>query len=208
MRSAEISTIVNKRNISPHPKGAAPPAGSGFKFMKQSITDVGLLLYYTSKDEIMKIDSTCLGDLIKKELQWMSGESEEPQFEDVRCDILHMHLKEQIKVREMGKQYMDEYRKRKTAERPEEPKAVDYPEAVEEANKATAELKETVADCNIEEQFDDSEFKSYDDVVEYLVNVQATEGKHERERQMNKICDDYGFDFFTTLNKFKEYSNA
>lgn len=81
--------------------------------MRQRITDIGLLLYYTSKDEILKIDSASLGDLIKKELTWMSGESEEPQFDDVRCDILHMHLKEQIKVREIGKKYMDDYRKKK-----------------------------------------------------------------------------------------------
>lgn len=67
------------------------------------ITDRGLLLYYTSQEEISKIDSTQLGELIKKELAWMSGRSEEPVFEDVRCDILHMHLKEQIVVRDIAR---------------------------------------------------------------------------------------------------------
>lgn len=66
------------------------------------ITDRGLLIYYTSYDEISKIDSAQLGNLIKKELAWMSGKTDEPTFDDVRCDILHMHLKEQIAVRDMA----------------------------------------------------------------------------------------------------------
>lgn len=68
------------------------------------ITDRGLLIYYTSQEEISKIDNALLGDLIKKELAWMSGKSEEPVFDDVRCDILHMHLKEQITVRDIAAQ--------------------------------------------------------------------------------------------------------
>ena len=67
------------------------------------ITDIGLLLYYTSYDEISKIDTYQLGDLIKKEIAWMSGRAEEPTFDDVMCDIFHMHIKEQIEVREMAR---------------------------------------------------------------------------------------------------------
>lgn len=66
------------------------------------ISDRGLLLYYTSLEEIKKIDPCLLGKLIVQELEWMSGRAEEPTFEDVRCDIFHMHLKEQIVVRDLA----------------------------------------------------------------------------------------------------------
>lgn len=102
------------------------------------ITDRGLLIYYTSYDEVKKIDSTQLGELIKKELAWMSGRSDEPEFEDVRCDIFHMHLKEQIVVRDIanmghGGGKVEEHRSytHDTAETPTEQKG--YEAEIEEA---------------------------------------------------------------------------
>lgn len=66
------------------------------------IEEKGLLLYFSSFEEIKKIDSNELGELIKKEMAWMLGEADEPQFEDVRCDVFHMRLKEIRKIKNKG----------------------------------------------------------------------------------------------------------
>lgn len=70
---------------------------------RSKINDTGLLLYFTSYNEIKKIDNAALGDLIKKELFWrINGmpPEQEPEFQDTRCDCFHMGLMEEVVIRE------------------------------------------------------------------------------------------------------------
>ena len=146
------------------------------------ITDRGLLLYYTSLDEIEKIDSTELGNLIKKEMEWMSGRASEPEFEDVRCDIFHMHLKEQIKVRDIA---TDNHNNSN------EPQVSTYTEPKKEIPQGTADIE-----INL------------DDIVNHLVETQLTKGKFAREREMNDVAKLYSIDFDTLFHKYNDVYNS
>ena len=193
----------NVEQYSPHSKGAPSPAESGFLFMaNNTITNRGLLLYYTSIDEIMKIDSQSLGDLIKKELVWMSGKSAEPTFNDVRCDIFHMHLKEQIAVREISRKQHS-----KDKDEDDEPQVSTYTpieddkdideimEEKEEVKSIPTYTPETTYPKDPNELY----FSNAESLARYLTNIP----KSQRDRQMNDLCRKWRIDFNEVLGLVK-----
>ena len=84
--------------------------------MNQGITKTGLMLYFSTMDQILKADPTELGLLIQKEMLWLTGKGEEPIIEDPRCDALHSRIKEQILLRERKRQNKEAEKNKKNSE--------------------------------------------------------------------------------------------
>lgn len=76
----------------------------------------GLLLYFSSADQLFKMTDSQLGEFVKKELSWYMGETEEPIFEDARMDCMHSRIIEQVELRGYNARKQRESRARKAAE--------------------------------------------------------------------------------------------
>lgn len=110
----------NKEQHSPHPEGAPPPEGSGFKFMANEKISKGLLLYFSTLDCIEKIDDAELGKFIKTEMNWLAGNTDEPEYEEMGSFFLHSRIKEQIALRGYDAERKRKSREnKKTAQEPE-----------------------------------------------------------------------------------------
>lgn len=140
---------------------------------KKRITDVGLLLYFNNYEQLKKIDSKELGELIKKEMEWQMGLSEEPVFEDVRCDCFHSTLKAEAKVRDGNADRRNKYRKGKQEEQ------VSHEEP--QVNVQEEPIVESVYE------------PTYDDCLETLQMIYNESGDGPMEAQANKYSKMYGF---------------
>ena len=141
---------------------------------KKRISDVGLLLYFNNYDQLKKIDSKELGDLIKKEMEWQMGLSAEPVFEDVRCDCFHSTLKSEIKVRDGNADRRNKYRKSKQEEQ------VSHEEP--QVNVQEEPIVESVYE------------PTYDNCLETLQMMYNEKGVDAMEREANRYKRMYGFD--------------
>lgn len=135
------------------------------------ISDRGLLLYYTSLEEIKKIDPCLLGKLIVQELEWMSGQAEEPTFEDVRCDIFHMHLKEQIVVRDLANN-------KPPKDKEQEPQVSTYTDTPLPPPPSRPKPPTSI-------EGPDYENRNMEEIAEYLYGIYLTETDDAVYREMN-----------------------
>lgn len=82
------------------------------------------MLYFSTLDSIELLSDEELGRFIKTEMRWLSGQSEEPQYEEIGSKFLHFRIKEQMVIRDRNAQYQENFRN-KDKENPE-PKTSTY----------------------------------------------------------------------------------
>lgn len=169
---------------------------------KKRISDVGLLLYFNNYDQIKKIDSKELGELIKKEMEWQLGLAGEPEFDDVRCDCFHSTIKAEIKVRDKNADRRNKYRHPQSAQSAEkEPQHLPNIE-IEEPK---IEVKPYTPPQETEEPIDPRKMENptIDDVTTWLVWYADRHGKIIAEMRMNDISRATGFTYDEIKDNFK-----
>ena len=94
---------------------------------KCKLTENGLLLYYSTLDCIEMLDDKELGNFIKNEMRWLSGKTDEPQYETIGSTFLHSRIKEQISVRDKKAEEMRKYRDKINKQETPKPKEKSKP---------------------------------------------------------------------------------
>ena len=70
------------------------------------------MLYFSTLDSIELLSDEELGRFIKTEMRWLSGQSEEPQYEEIGSKFLHCRIKEQMIVRDRNAKYKQDSRQK------------------------------------------------------------------------------------------------
>lgn len=154
---------------------------------KKRISDVGLLLYFNNYDQIKKIDSKELGELIKKEMEWQLGLSNEPEFEDVRCDCFHSTLKAEIKVRDKNADRRNKYRRPKQVE--EQPQVSTYTETKTEVE------QQPIVEKPVEDLTPPTAKTPLNECINYLMNVYEEKGYDAMTAKINYNRIGWGYSF-------------
>lgn len=79
-----------------------------------SLNEKALILYFTSTDVLFKMSNEEIGDLVRKEMMWLQGETDEPDFDNnVLQFCYHSRIKEQRAIADYRRQKTRECRERK-----------------------------------------------------------------------------------------------
>lgn len=79
-----------------------------------SLNEKALILYFTSTDVLFKMSNEEIGDLVRKEMMWLQGETDEPDFDNnVIQFCYHSRIKEQRAIADYHRLKMRESRERK-----------------------------------------------------------------------------------------------
>lgn len=152
------------------------------------------MLYFSTFDSIELLSDEELGRFIKTEMKWLSGQSEEPQYEEIGSKFLHCRIKEQIILRDRNAKYKQDSRQKE--DKQPEPQVSTYTESKKEIPQGTAD-KET---GEIIIQIDDDNTDPYGEAIKELNGAKGW----QLDYAMNNISKTKGLDFF----KLKEmYEN-
>lgn len=168
------------------------------KRTKPRISDIGLLLYFNDFEEISKIDSRELGELIKKEMMWQLGDAEEPTFEDIRCDCFHSRIKSEIRIRDDNAERRKSYRRKDVKEEVKPVKAEEHPKVTTELPNVNIEDELTVPAHGGRERAN----PTFEDAVEFIA---SQDEKWKKELKLNQYSTKYGFDYFQLKEAVERY---
>ena len=137
-------------------------------------------MYFSTLDCIEKIDDAELGKFIKTEMNWLAGNTDEPEYEEMGSFFLHSRIKEQIALRGYDAERKRKSREnKKTTQEPEpEIEVSTYTPKEEEKPKNEVEFAESIKDLYKSDRF-------------------------KAERIMNRECRENGYSFDNVLSVIK-----
>jgi len=155
----------------------------------------GLLLYFSTLDCIEKLDDAELGKFIKTEMNWLAGNTDEPEYEEMGSFFLHSRIKEQIVLRGYDAERKRKSREnKKTAQEPEPEVSTYTPQEIieEKTPIPTIEINET-EDAPISSPMEKKERQVVDEWFQSL---------HSDPKRKERIKVEFK-DYFYTLTQAK-----